>query len=170
MYPKERRACPSSTAPSKETVPPCAPSTPKMMRIVVVFPAPLPPTKPVSLPRSTLKVTSLSTWWSPKYRSTPCTCNIGHLVDRLRAPGVPVTTFDARRPGVRSASGARGIFVLRPVGEDSSPVQANQCPSRPAGSCPISPAGRSVSQAVLVGVGHGLHPVSQVQVHPHVGH
>src|SRR5690625_933114 len=119
MYPKERRACPSSTAPSMETVPACAPSTPRMMRMVVVLPAPLPPTKPVSLPRSTLKVTSLSTWWSPKYRSTPCTCNICHLVHRLRAPGVPVTTFDARRPGQPGASGARGILSLHLLGEAS---------------------------------------------------
>lgn len=51
-------------------------SSPMMMRIVVVLPAPLAPTKPVSAPRGTVKLTSSNTSRSAKERDTLCTSSM----------------------------------------------------------------------------------------------
>jgi hypothetical protein len=51
--------------PPMSTEPESGDSTPRMMRIVVVLPAPFAPTKPVIRPSPTVKLTSVSTFVVP---------------------------------------------------------------------------------------------------------
>jgi hypothetical protein len=54
MYPKRERRSKSTGRPSKETSPRSAASTPSTIRIAVVLPAPLGPTKPNIWPFATV--------------------------------------------------------------------------------------------------------------------
>src|SRR5689334_10406906 len=67
--------------PLQSTSPPSIPSTPMTMRIVVVLPAPLPPTKPVSRPGRTSKVTPSTAVVSPKRRVSPLISNMPTTLD-----------------------------------------------------------------------------------------
>ena len=80
------------------------PSRPMIIRIVVVLPAPLPPTKPVSLPRGTSNETSSTTVTSPNRRVSPRVW--------IMAPTLGTATADPRR-GDRAPPRGGGSSDLR---------------------------------------------------------
>src|SRR4030081_1770251 len=88
MYPMCVRVSWVIGLPLKRTWPESAASTPSAMRMVVVFPAPLLPTKPNSSPARTSKVTESSATVTP-YRletrsiSSVMSVNVGPLVDEV---------------------------------------------------------------------------------------
>jgi hypothetical protein len=65
MYPVRRRVCSSIGLPRQRTWPASGSSTPRMIRMAVVLPAPLGPTNPNIWPSSTVNDRSSSATRSP---------------------------------------------------------------------------------------------------------
>src|SRR5665647_1551305 len=70
MYPKNRRSAAVAGSPFQRTSPPLIASTPMIIRMLVVLPAPFPPTNPAIVPSATRNPTWSTATWSPKYRTT----------------------------------------------------------------------------------------------------
>src|SRR5690625_2973576 len=90
-------------SPSTVTAPESACSTPMIMRMAVVLPAPLPPTNPVIMPGLMTKLMSVRTWWSPNDLLIPSSLI---TLTNLHAPLRP-----AARVRQRSLSPLRGPRV-----------------------------------------------------------
>src|SRR4051794_1001233 len=76
MLPKRARVARSTRSPCQRTEPASGSSTPRMMRIVVVLPAPFGPTKPNSCPGSTVNDSPSSATTSPYRRARSATSSI----------------------------------------------------------------------------------------------
>src|SRR5580704_17197335 len=70
MRPRTPGGSPTGSRPKTRTVPAWALSRPSTWRISVVFPAPLAPTRPKTLPRGTIILTRFSAALAPKRRVT----------------------------------------------------------------------------------------------------
>ena len=137
-----------------------------MIRMVVVLPAPLPPTKPVRRPRPTVNVTSSSTRRSPKCLVTPSMVSIvspsggGGCPPRVRRYGGHAAAPPP--PGGTRASTAR----RRRDGRCRDGAWQRRRAASTTGRG--SPAG--ADDAVLVRPHDGLDAVAQLQLLQHVRH
>src|SRR5690606_31122549 len=142
-----RRSSAVTGPPFQRISPPLSARTPMIMRMVVVFPAPFPPTKPVIRPSSTRNDTWSTAQWSPKRRTTLSSSSI------VRCP--PVSRGSGAGPGGAARSG-QGVGGRGPVvGEARRAAGALGCGGQP-GAVPAPLVGL-VHLQVLVARRDDLH-------------
>src|SRR5690625_1719438 len=98
-------------SPSTVTAPESACSTPMIMRMAVVLPAPLPPTNPVIMPGLMTKLMSVRTWWSPNDL-----CILSSLITFPIYTGTTAPQLECARDGFRCGNNAvHKFFCIREV-------------------------------------------------------